>query len=552
MMSVENPSQRLRDSVTLVSALLLVHIFLIVNSGLFADDWLLFAIKSGYPVQTDFLIHGAGHPFLFLYVTLANLSGHPVACMKILALAGIVIGALNLRSFLLRLSVFSEFEAVTFSFLVWSYGGYQNWATKLLATYVFSFGLLCLGLNLLSIVVSSDRPNIWLRLSSLAALFCSFSLNSMIAAYGIGLGAIFLAQAYREQAERQGILSRIAAMCRRFPDFLVLPVIYWVSVNHFFPKIGPYENYYRPRIPSAGEILSDLDDFWIWGFRKILRQAIDVTKEAPYVLVLALVVGLAFTALVARRRDRRRAISVSAAIWPALAAIASFVICASPYLVSGLRPASHFFESQHLILLGIPLGFALVWAFRMTSLVVPGNIAGRTVVALLLTINLCALWNGYFLQQARWLRQEALIDHLRRAYAEPPATVFDLVDGFADYPWHTYLGSAEVTGTLHLAWDHRPLFGFTGNKERSTILRDIDAATHTEGSPFRDIEPWGPQATIELVPRTPVLANAALARSYYLCLVRACDAGSLIDDLVDVTVRVGPIPNLAPRQQQPD
>ncbi len=248
MLSVENPSQRLRDSVTLVSALLLVHIFLIVNGGLFADDWLLFAIKSGYPVQTDFLIHGAGHPFLFLYVTLANLSGHPVACMKILALAGIVIGALNLRSFLLRLSVFSEFEAVTFSFLVWSYGGYQNWATKLLATYVFSFGLLCLGLNLLSIVASSDRPNIWLRLSSLAALFCSFSLNSMIAAYGIGLGAIFLAQAYREQAERQGILSRIAAMCRRFPDFLILPVIYWVSVNHFFPKIGPYENYYRPRI----------------------------------------------------------------------------------------------------------------------------------------------------------------------------------------------------------------------------------------------------------------------------------------------------------------
>src|SRR5258708_15715139 len=137
MLSVENPSQRLRDSVTLVSALLLVHIFLIVNGGLFADDWLLFAIKSGYPVQTDFLIHGAGHPFLFLYVTLANLSGHPVACMKILALAGIVIGALNLRSFLLRLSVFSEFEAVAVFFLVSSYGRFSRLARQLPANHTF-------------------------------------------------------------------------------------------------------------------------------------------------------------------------------------------------------------------------------------------------------------------------------------------------------------------------------------------------------------------------------------------------------------------------------
>jgi hypothetical protein len=118
--------------------------------------------------------------------------------MKILALVGIAIGSLSLRSFLLRLGIFSRFEASVFTFLVWSYAGYQNWASKITATYIFSFALLCLGLNLFSIVASSNRPRTWLRLGALAAIFCSFSLNSMIAAYFVGLCAVFLIERLKQ------------------------------------------------------------------------------------------------------------------------------------------------------------------------------------------------------------------------------------------------------------------------------------------------------------------------------------------------------------------
>jgi hypothetical protein len=548
-MPVRNPLSRFRESIALVGTLVIVHAFLIVNSGLFGDDWLLFQIKPGYSVQIDFLLHGAGHPFLYAYSTLANFSGHPIEFMRILALAGIVIGALNLKSFLIRLSVFSDFEAAVFSFLVWSYAGFQNWASKLLATYVFSFALLCLGLNLLSIVASAGRPPIWLRLCSLAAIFCSFSLNSMIAAYGIGLCAIFLVQRSGEQGNRQSVSSRLAVMINRFPDFLVVPAIYWFSVNHFFPKGGPYKNYYLFRIPRVDEIMSGLADFWTWGFRKIIRYAVDVTRESSTVLLLALVIGFGFVAFVAYRRDKGPAIaasSVSAAVWPALAASVTFVICASPYLASGIQPTKHFFESRHLVLFGIPLGLMLICAFRVAGLIVTNRIVAYSIIAITLSVNLCALWSGYFLQQARWLRQEAMIDDLRRAYPEPPAAVFNLADGFADYPWHTYFGMTEMTGALHLAWDQRPLFGFSGRSERPTILQDTDAAMHMEGSAFRNMDLRGPQATIELVPTTPVLSNYELSRSYYLCLIHSCDTLSLIDNLATTIVRVGPIPNLAP------
>jgi hypothetical protein len=538
---------RYRAPVALIAALLIVHIPLLANSGLFGEDWLLFEVKPGYPIQTDFLIHGAGHPFLYIYSALANLSGNPIAFMKALALAGIMIGALNLRSFLVRLRQFSGFEATIFSFLVWSYAGYRDWATKLTATYIFSFALLCLGLNLLAVVTAANRPRLWLRLCSLAAIFCSFSLNSMIAPYFVGVFAIFFF-GKADWASDRSMSARLMTSITRFADFLAVPVIYWISVNHFFPKVGPYQGYYLMRIPHIGDLISGFSNFWQWGFYRPVWEAIALTRETRWPAILMLVVGSGFVAAIIWRNrgdaDHRPA-SAATAIYLAIAAVAVFFVCAMPYLVAGLSPDAHFYESRHLILFGLPLGLMLICAYRIVCQI-SNEIAGRVLVVILLSVNLCALCSGYFLQQARWLRQESLIDGLRRSYREPPAAVFDLVDGFLDHPGQIYFGVTEVTGSLHAAWDSRPLFGFTGRNERPTVLQEIDAFLEMDGSAFRNMDLWGPQATIDLVPKAPVLTNYRLSRSYYQCLVRLCDTQSFIDALADTSIRVGPIANLAP------
>jgi hypothetical protein len=297
-------------------------------------------------------------------------------------------------------------------------------------------------------------------------------------------------------------------------------------------------------------MLSGLSGFWTWGFRAILPLAADSAKASSAVAIVAIIFGFGFVALTAWLCDRRQpsaANVVIAATWPGLAAIGTFVVCASPYLASGIQPAQHFFETRHLILFGIPLGLLLIFAVRVVGLVVSNRVVACGILGIALSINICALWNGYFFQQARWLRQEAMIDDLRRAYPEPPASVFNLTDGFADRPGHTYFGIIELTGALHLIWGPRPVFGFSGRSERPTILQEMDHALHMQGSAFRNIDIWGPQATIELVPKTPVLTNYALSRNYYLCLLRSCDARSLIQNLATTDVRVGPIPNLAPR-----
>lgn len=547
---MQSPPPPLRDSLILVGALLLVHVLLVFNHGFYTDDWVMFRIAPDYPVDTGFLIHGAGHPFLFLYVTLANLSGHPAMVMNLMAMAAIVIGSWNLRRLLGRLRLFSDFEAGVFAFLVWSYAGYQTWATKVVATYLFSFAMLCLGLNLLSVLVEAGPHRRKTRAAALVAIFCSFSLNSMMVAYAIGFFAIVVLQGRGHQARLSPVLSRVASGIRSWPDFLALPFVYWILVNQFFPKTGPYKSYYMPRIPGVGELIAGLNGFWTFGFRKVIQRGLDLMiRDSLPVLVIALLIAVVLVVALARNRSLRSAASggtVVAMIWPVLAAPIVFVLFAMPYLMSGIRPDGHFYESRHLILFGIPNALLLVSFFRCLALLPIPRSIGYGLIAIVLSVSISALWSGYINQQARWLRLEALMQNLRKADREAPATVFDLSDGFLEKDWHTYYGFPELTGALHLIWGARPQLAFTGSRERSSILQDIVDASRTDGSTFRGIDPSGPQATIIFEPIPPLLDNYQLARSYYLCLVMFCDATALIGSIAAVGVRIGPIANIAP------
>jgi hypothetical protein len=313
--------------------------------------------------------------------------------------------------------------------------------------------------------------------------------------------------------------------------------------------VGPYQVYYLLRAPSLHEWLSRLGDFWRWGYLELARNGIFIARAMPKLVIPALAIGAAVVLLASRpKRNKGEAPDVAVAIGLLAVTLAAFVICAAPYVVSGIGPDGHFYESRHLILFGIPLALALIAGYRLASRVFGNDAVGRILTVAAIALNICALWNGYFFQQGRWLRQAALIDDLQRKYPAPPAAVFDLSDGFLDHGGHTFFGITEITGALHAAWDSRPLFGFTGSHERPTILQEMDAMVDKDGSAFRNMDIWGPQATIDFVPKPPVLTYYALSLAYYRCLVGSCDTGAFSDALAETAVQVGPIPNLAPRK----
>jgi hypothetical protein len=126
--------------------------------------------------------------------------------------------------------------------------------------------------------------------------------------------------------------------------------------------------------------------------------------------------------------------------------------------------------------------------------------------------------------------------------------VFALDDGFVDYPSpHVPFGFAEVTGMLRLAWGDQPFLGFALRAERPNVLQELEVARTAPSSAFSHVDPSGPQATISLQPGPGAAPNQALVRKYYACrLLPRCEISQLLDQLAQMTIKVGPIAGILP------
>ena len=82
MPSLPRPSTSatLRATVVLLALLLVAHAPMLLNDGLFMDDWLVLKPRPDFMIDIDFLLSGAGHPIFFSYDTCYSWSSTSAAC----------------------------------------------------------------------------------------------------------------------------------------------------------------------------------------------------------------------------------------------------------------------------------------------------------------------------------------------------------------------------------------------------------------------------------------------------------------------------------------
>jgi len=549
-------SSLLRPIAILLLALLAAHAPMLLNDGLFMDDWWVLKPRPDFVIDIDFLLTGAGHPIFYSYDRFANWTGAPVVVMVSMALAGIFLGATCLVLTATRLDLLDRAEAVCFALIVWTYPGYQLWAGKANAVYVFSFGLLFVGTWLLTLAFGArGLQRVLLRIATALVFILSFALNSTIVLYAFVMLGLFVAT-WRSGEVAHGLVRRAWRAAWRcalgYPELVVLPLVYWGALNIWFKRIGVYAQHYGAHFPTPGELVSGWKAFFITSYWDLVTSALKLAIEAPALFVVAaLLVGAALFLLRSEPEPTtaKSATSVKSAVAaPFLLAIALFLALSFPYLVAGLRPSSlHFYESRHLLMFGLPSALVFLGLKRWGQRLIGPKAALAVVLGLGSALSIGLLWNTYIFMQARTLKLEALASNLA-ARAQPAATVFALDDGFVDYPSrHVPFGLAEVTGMLRLAWGSQPFFGFALRAERPTILQEMEVARTSPGSAFTHLDPSGPQATISFQPGPGAVPNQALVRKYYGCrLLSRCDVSQLLQQLADVTIKPGPIAGILP------
>lgn len=272
------------------------------------------------------------------------------------------------------------------------------------------------------------------RLAALLLLGMSMNLNSLLVFY-YGLALFLLLSRFCSV----GCTSRATyaiALCRRFPDFAAVPVLFWVAKSLLTPVSGYYRDYNQPTL-APSRILKGIYDM-CRGY--LVPEAVDMFGS-PLPVVVALVAGAAFVILLARLRlvarnsPRDSAADRRSALVMAAGGLMLLFAAALPYFAVDQALSSDGWLSRNCILTPLPIGMLIAGAFYLfNSLLAPhrrglwtGPVAA-TVVAAIIASNA-----GYLRLQAQGVKEQSIARKLALLIRERGACVVQLRD-YYDLP----------------------------------------------------------------------------------------------------------------------
>ncbi len=266
-----------------------------------------------------------------------------------------------------------------------------------------------------------------LRCCSIGLMFMAFNLNSLLVYFYGLLAAAFVWKCFRStwfDASRAAL-----AFVRHYPDFSVLPVVFWIWKVVFTPSYGAYASYNQPTLSLR--VLADGYVAFATSFG--VPFAVD-TASRPGVIVAACAV---ITAVVYGFRSRIRFSDVACMddaprnLLAYLTAAGVLLMAASfPYICVGQVLADDAWLGRNNILTPLALSVLVVGlVIRVFSMWVPH----KSWVWFFACVAICGAWGassalGYARLQAFGVKQLAIRSRLQQAIASRSPAVIQLRD----------------------------------------------------------------------------------------------------------------------------
>jgi len=213
-------------------------------------------------------------------------------------------------------------------------------------------------------------------------------------------------------------------------DFLLLPFVFWIVKEHFFPRYGDYAVYNRFQF-SPANLIANSGRFLIDAVYGQLNDALRTMLQQP---ALSLLLLLAVYWVYVIFKIGSVAFSGSQ-LKPSVLltfGIVLLVLGIVPYVIVGKGPPRHGFDTRHALLVGLPMALILTGAVR--SVLSRGEAglskpALAVLAALVVAFSLTSVDN-YFAWQARWVKDRSLMVNLSHMSDFKRISIFWVDDQF--------------------------------------------------------------------------------------------------------------------------
>ncbi|KAB2933639.1 MAG: hypothetical protein F9K24_07295 [Leptonema illini] len=472
----------------------LAHGLLLLNQGVFFDDWVL------YDVRFDLIVERftqAGAPWVgFLHGVMQSLPFN-VFSYRILVFLSYMGAALLLNLILKDVQELRSASRLAIVILFSVLPVNSARIAMINGPAVLFYLLFFVGFWLFSVYLK--RRLFVLRIASLVAFFVSFTLNSLLVFYL--LVPLFLY--YRERKNLKSLRLMLVAGLK-FADFFLLPILFYLIALIVFPPHGVYAgyNFVSPDpmnlLHGVVTLLLSFVNFFIFDVNTLLSQLSLFVLLIAYILV--------------RRCRLPQGGQQWYLRWFIGFGLLAFFLAVFPYCMVGKLPQSVDWDSRHQILM--PLGASFVLFFTIVFL---GRKVGwnqHFALVLLVTISVFSSWRSYIGFELDWFKQVAIAEHFKNHPVVKERSTFivkdELVSLNANGRQYRFY---EYTGLMKQAFGDQKRFAislweFSGSVEDFATMLD-------ESYNLKDYKATEPEALILIRQGGKPLKGSNLLRLKY-------------------------------------
>lgn len=400
----------------------LVNIPLLVNNGIFWDDWTLFNMsREGLDDQ----FRGAGPYYLADFHETLHQVQKPVLLYRLLTLLFSTGSVLLFYRILLHIKELGKKELFYMAAIFAVLPFFSTKATMICIPYTICVCLFLLGFYLF--IRIADKPNLLLRTLSLIFFFISFITNSLLFFF-------LVIPLYVWYVKRGVTLRQVLSDWFKFADFMILPIVYWIiktvyfNPTYFYALRGYNEIELRRLFYLPIQFIATLNETFLGTL------SLFYNNTHPYILIV-----LVFVVVVVGRKlhifntylFRSPAPLLTSSIYKKIAMVGMLLlfIGAFPYLLVGKVPSFIGFETRHQLLL--PIGVSILLVALISLLVVEKyrSLVFFAFIILFAAVNI-QLQYRYLVG---WFKQESIMANLKLSPFPMGHTTFEIIDNAEFY-----------------------------------------------------------------------------------------------------------------------
>lgn len=407
------------DTIVLFSIYSLSQILFLLNiNGIYWDDWVLFN-QDSTSIMTQFnmnkfYIAGYFHVYLFS-------QENTIIIYRVLTFLTFFLSAFLLMKVLENLSFLDKTSIfyITLFYLILPVNSAK--IALINVPYIVFLSVFFLAFLILTIYIKKNGP-FYFRLIILGLFFFSFIVNSLLVFYAIVLLYI-LYTLYDKDTTGTGlqqllIITKI--FLKKYLDFLLLPIVFFVYKSMYMVPDGLYANY-----NSLSFNLKGLVYLLCKSLYTSIIEPLFVSLSTSLWLSPLFILAFLFIFRLLKSYNIPQYTKSHALILLGLG-FGIFFIAVFPYIAVGKLPQLTGMESRHQLL--VPLGFSYIIYFTIIYLLQAKEHVAKIIFHLLISIFIIQnLYYGYR-NHLDWFYQISIEENLKDSNIVREHTTFIIID----------------------------------------------------------------------------------------------------------------------------